>query len=196
MPGEQVEFSKSSEGARIREIWKEAAQKIPASPSAAKAPFLGINLRINLIKALQATWETGSVAVKVLAAAHTTFDPVTWLGIGVEAVAAVKTVVAALVQQLSAINYITYVMLAQSPNGVTEATLKQNVEKFVRDPKLFQFAWHLGMTEAKAAQALQVIEQPNWITTTMEKLSSDNMAERRGELWFFQERNFTLRGEE
>jgi|GEM_PF-2578928 hypothetical protein len=191
----EVEFTASPEAARIQKIWNEAVEKISPPPTAAKAPILGINVRLNVMKALQATWETANVAVKAVLAGHTTFDPITWIGIGVEAWGAVQTLIASLVQTMSPINYITYVMLSQSPDGIDEVTLKQSVEQFLRAPELSKFAWHLGMTESIAKRALEATQQPNWIKTTMNKLQTDNMAELSGNLWKFVPRNFTLRGE-
>jgi len=191
-----IAFSKGADAARIRKIWQEAVETIPPRQTVAKAPMFGINLRLNVLKALQATFETAKVSVETLAAAHTTFDPVTWLGISIEAWSAVQTIVASLVQKMRPIDYITYVILSQSPDGVTETVLKQSVEKFVRDPKLFDFTWHLRMTEAKARQASEVIEQPNWLETAVGKLAEENMVERRGDLLVFRSRNITLRGEE
>lgn len=196
MSEQWIAFSKSDEAARIRKIWEEAVETIPPPPTVAEAPFFGINLRLNVLKALQATLETAKVAVQTLAAAHTTFDPITWLGIGIEAWAAVQTIVASLVQKMRPIDYIAYVMLSRSPDGVAGTALKQSVEEFVRNPELFQFAWHLGMTEAKARQASEVIQQKTWFETTIGKLTDDNMVERRGDLLVFRSRNITLRGGE
>ena len=158
-----TEFSKTEDAARIRKLWEEAVETVGRPQTAAEAPFQGFNVRLNVLKALQATYETAAVAIKTLAAAHIAFDPVTWLGIGVEAAAAVRTIVSSLVQTMTPIEYITYVMLAQSPTGVAEPGLRQSVEDFIRNPDLYRFAWHLGMTEAMARRAWDVIQQKNWL---------------------------------
>jgi hypothetical protein len=82
----------SSHGRRAHQKTLGEAVESDAPPhSAQNAPFQGFNFHLNVLKALQATYETAKVAVKTLAAAHVTFDTVTWLGIGVEALAAVRT---------------------------------------------------------------------------------------------------------
>jgi hypothetical protein len=190
------EFSKSEDAARIRKLWEDAVETVGPKQTAAKAPLGGFNLRLNVLKALQATYETAKVAVKALAAAHVTFDPVTWLDIGIDALAAVQTIIASLVQTMLPIEYITYVMLAQTPTGITEEALRRSVEDFIRSPDLFRYSWHLGMTESMARRAWDVIQQPKWLDTTLEKLTEFNMVDRKDDLLIYRSRNMTLTGEE
>jgi hypothetical protein len=192
MSEQEVAFSKTEKATRIRQGWEQAVETITPSHTVAKAPMFGFNLRINVSKALQATFETAFLALETLRAAHTTFDPVAWIGVGQETLAAVQTVTASLVQKMRPIDYITYIMLSRSPDGLSELSLKQSVEAFVKDPGLFAFAWHLGMTEAKAKQASEVIQGNNWFQTTLSKLREHNMIQEQDGLIKFRTRNLVL----
>ncbi|MBB3564976.1 hypothetical protein FHX06_006346 [Rhizobium sp. BK512] len=180
---------------RLTDLWNSVAQQIPPTHTAAKAPILGFNLRLDVMKALQATFQTAKIAAKVVAATHTPFDPITWIGISIEVWAATQTIIAALVQKMQPIDYISYVILSQSPEGIEAGAFKEAVAAFVEEPDLTVFAPYLGMTEEKAMQAAEVIKQTSWFETATNRLQQNNMARVENGRWYFQARNFTLRGE-
>lgn len=164
-------------------------------PSPAKAAFMGVNLRVNLIEALHATWETAQVAIKTGVALHTPFDLAEWLGIGVEAVSAVRSIYSSLVQYMPPINYVTYVILGKQPAGLSEDQLKKLVEEFLNNPSSADFEWYLGMGRGLVDKAKQATKPPaptNWFTTVIQKLADDEMIERRDGLVMFKSRNFTF----
>ena len=105
-------FAASGEGDRIRSLWEDAAEAGEPTQTAAKAPLFGVNLRLDVMKALQATWETAGVAARVWAVAHAPFDAEEWLEISVEGAAAVRSIVSSLVQQLGPLEYVVYVILS------------------------------------------------------------------------------------
>jgi hypothetical protein len=161
-------------------------------PGNAQAPILGVNLRVDLLKALQATWETATVSMEAVAAAHITFDPITWGIIGTEAVGAARTIVAALVQSMSAIDYITYVILSQHPDGMSEDDLAKEVKSFVKQENATKFAFYLGMDGARSRAAADATDAPGWLETTLKKRAKDGMVERPPGRVHAKPRNFTI----
>ena len=69
---------------------------------------------------------------------------------------AVRSVISSLVQQMQPIDYISYVILPQTPGGIEETALKTSVEKFLADPACIKIAWYLGMNEGRVEQAKEV----------------------------------------
>jgi hypothetical protein len=187
----QSSIAQTAQGKQLQALWQQATVPLEP-PTPAKAAFMGVNLRVNLLESLQATWETARVAIKTAVALHTPFDLAEWLGIGVEAISAVRSIYSSLVQYMAPINYVTYVILSRTPEGVPEDELKKSIEKFVADPSSANFEWYLGMRKGLLDQARQSTELKTWFATAMQKLADDEMIERRDGVVTFKPRNFTF----
>jgi hypothetical protein len=160
---------------RLKSLWEEAVQMDTPPPSAAKAPAGGVNLRLNLLKALKATRESAQVAIETAAAIHTPADFAAWIKIGVEAISAVRSIYSSLVQEMRPIDYVTYVILSKYPNGASKAELESAVVKFLSDPASQNFAWYLGMTDRLIQRAQEPTKFPGWFDLALDKLSKGNM---------------------
>jgi hypothetical protein len=187
----QSSIAQTAQGKQLQALWQQATVPLEP-PTPAKAAFMGVNLRVNLLESLQATWETARVAIKTAVALHTPFDLAEWLGIGVEAISAVRSIYSSLVQYMPPINYVTYVILSRTPEGAPEDELKKSIEKFVADPSSANFEWYLGMRKGLLDQARQSTELKTWFATAMQKLADDEMIERRDGVVTFKPRNFTF----
>lgn len=177
---------------RIEKLWAVAVSPVDVSQTIEKAAFMGVNLRVDLLKSLQAAWETAKVAVETVAAAHVTFDPITWMMIGAEAAGAARTIVAALVQTMRPIDYITYVILSQKPNGTSEGDLSTEVQQFLAGENATRFAWYLGMDGARSRTAAETTKAPKWFETALKKLEENGMVERQDGHVRSMPRNFTI----
>jgi len=187
----QSSIAQTDEGKQLQKRWQQVTVSLePQTP--AKAAFMGVNLRVNLLKALGATWETATVAIKSAAALHTPFDLAAWLGISVEAISAVRSIYSSLVQYMPPINYVAYVILSKTPQDVPEDDLKTSIEKFLADPSSANFEWYLGMRKGLLNQAKEATKTENWFKTAMNKLEKDEMIKRGGGAVTFVPRNFTF----
>jgi hypothetical protein len=157
-----------------------------------KAPILGVNFRIDLLKAVRATWETAKVVVKAKVAAAVPFDPVTWFGIGIEALSAVRSIVSSLVETMRPIDYVTYLILSTKPDGMTETELEEGVLNFLKNPQSVDFAWYLGMSGDRLSRAEEVTQQQGWLSTVLNNLQQKDMLERHGAMLAFKSRHFTV----
>ena len=192
MSQSSINFAQTAEGKRLQGLWQQVSVSLePQTP--AKAAFMGVNLRVNLLEALHATWETAAVAIKTAVALHTPFDLAEWLGIGVEAISAVRSIYSSLVQYMPPINYVAYVILSKTPQGLPEVALKSSIETFLADPSSANFEWYLGMRKGLLDQAKKATELKTWFETVMQKLADDQMIERRTDgVVTFKPRNFVF----
>jgi hypothetical protein len=189
MSQSNISIAQTPEGKRLQELWQPVTESL-VPQTAAKAAFMGVNLRVNLLEALNATWKTAEVAIKSAVAMHTPFDLAEWLGIGVEAISAVRSIYSSLVQYMPPINYVAYVILSKTPQGLPENTLKLEIEKFLNDPSSANFEWYLGMRKGLLDQARKATELKTWFETVMQKLKNDEMIGRDGGVVKFKPRNF------
>jgi hypothetical protein len=186
------EFLKTEEAVNLKAVWQSAVEKIPTEPTPGKFPLFQVNFRVDLLKALRATWEAAKVTVETIVAAHVVFDPVIWAGIGLEAVSAVRSVVSSLIETMQPIDYITYVILSQTSGGIDKSALKTSVETFLARPESIKFSWYLGMSEGLVERAKEVVESPDWIDDVIGRLAKKNMVGLSGTQLIFQPRNFTI----
>lgn len=173
----------------IKSDLADAVTMLPPDAGPGLAPALGVNFRVNVIKALQATLQLARLVGKVATAGN---NPAAWPDIGLEALAAVRAVFASLVQTMREIDYVTYVLLSEQAGGLTEADLKTRVEAFLLEPASQPFAWYLAMTEKRIESASQQVLQPNWMETTLRELEERGMAERKNGLVTYRPRNFVV----
>ena len=189
------DFLKSPQAASLKGAWQGAVAKIQSEPTPGKFPLFQVNFRVNLLEALKATWESAEVAIKITVAAHGVFDPVTWAGIGLETISAVRSVISSLVQTMQPIDYVTYVILSRTPEGIERSALKKSIEEFLAKPKSTKFAWYLGMTEGLLNRAKEVadpVESPGWLDEVIGRLAAKNMVEVSQSRVVFRPRNFTI----
>ncbi|WP_271604998.1 hypothetical protein [Bradyrhizobium sp. CCBAU 11434] len=174
----------------LQRAWSGAAitESTPAGPE--KAAFRGVNLRLDLLKALQATWETIKIATKVKLALYTAPDLATMLEIGVESISAAHTILESLVQTMRPIDYVTYIVLSQKPAGMTQAELESAVNDLLdHGENRDELSWYLRISADRFARASQA-RQGKWMDKVLEKLSDVDMIEREGDLIRFKSRNF------
>ena len=129
------------EAATVEAMWSDVAVAVPPRQGAGQAAALGINFRIDVLKAIQATWQ----AVHVYSKLHAPFELASAAGIGVSVVTAARTIIAAVVEEMRPIDYLTYVVLSQIPRGVPSGVLEERVAEFIAEPRSVYFAWYLGM---------------------------------------------------
>jgi len=192
MPLTKEEFLASDDAARMKKSLTLAAEYTTSPDTPGKAPVLGVNFRISVLDALQASWDTFKVATKFGVAIHAPFDPLTWLEIGVDGISAVRSFVSALVEQMEPIDYVTYVILAQTPDGIEASELKKSIEVFLKDSQTGNFSWHLGMSGERVERARERLLDENWFDDTIRSLTSNNMMKRSGTVLQYQSRNFTV----
>jgi len=173
----------------IKKNWSDAIVAIPPAGGPAKAAAFGMNFRVNLIKAVQAAMQLVRVVEKATISGD---DPATWPGIGLEALAAVRAVLASLVETLRPIDYVTYVLLSEHESGVKVNDLKTTVEDFLSNPVSRPFAWYLSMTMERAKLASEQAQQSNWLELSLSELEKTGMAERKDGLVFYKPKNFTV----
>lgn len=191
MSQSNINFAQTPEGKRLQGLWQPVTESL-VPQTAAKAAFMGVNLRVNLLEALNATWKTAEVAIKSAVAIHTPFDLAAWLGIGVEAISAVRSIYSSLVQHMSPIDYVAYVILSKTPQGLREDDLKTSIDKFLTDPSSVEFEWYLGMRKGLLDDARNATGLKTWFETVMAKLADDQMIDRRDGVVTFKPRNFTF----
>jgi hypothetical protein len=191
MSQSSINFVQTADAKRLQQLWQQAAVPLEP-PSPAKAAFMGVNLRVDLLQALHATWETAGVAIRTAVALHTPFDLAEWLGIGVEAVSAVRSIYSSLVQHMSPIDYVAYVILSKTPQELREDDLKTSIEKFLADPSSVEFEWYLGMRKGLLDEAKKATGLKTWFEPVMAKLADEQMIDRRDGVVTFKPRNFTF----
>jgi len=192
MPLTIEELPNSPQGARVRKLWETAATAIPQTQTAEVFPAFGANFRISLLEAVQGTLESAHTAEQVENAASRLFDPVTWFGVGLQAVCAIRSVISSLVETMQPIDYITYVMLSKKQDGYAEEELKEFILEFLHRPDAFTFAWYLGMDLGRAERARAITKDPDWFDDAVKRLKDKDMVEQRNGSLVFRSRNFII----
>jgi len=188
-----IVLSASEKGA-LAARWRDAARQtpLPAGTGAAQALALGVNFRVNLLKAFEAAWETAKAVIKGTAVAHAPFDIGGWLDVGIETVGAINAIFASLVQRMRPIDYVTCLVLSNRPDGFSNGQLQEAVKTFLDNPDASHFAWYFALTEDRIRRAREVTEGPNWFQTVLANLRKDNFVEERDGKLIFKSRNFTV----
>jgi hypothetical protein len=180
-----------AERALLNDLWNKAATKITDPSDPAKAPAFGLNFRVNVREACVAVFHTATTALKLGIQIHKPFDLLDWVEIGVDAVNAIRSVISAIVEQLAALDYITYVILGQQPDGMERDELKSKVGAFMTNPAAEDFAWYLGMSRKRAALAQEAYSATNWFEQTIKRLTDKNYVSiANGTRFKFEPRNF------
>jgi len=179
---------------RLEALWQNVAavNRPPPETATAQALALGVNFRIHLIKAFQAAWETSKVIVKGTAVAHAPFDIFAWLDVGIDLVGAVEAIFAALVQRMRPIDYVTCVILANHPNGMTPDELSGAVRDFLSGTRADEYAWYLGMNQSRVTRAKEVLANEDWFETVLEKLRETEFLDERQKKLLFRSHDFNL----
>jgi hypothetical protein len=157
---------------RLKGLWNGVELPRTTTPSQGTL-FLGagVNFRLNLGRAFVAAWETSKAAVKGIAAAHAPFAIWAWLEAGAEAAGAIHAIFVSLVDRMQPIDYVTAVILANQPFGLTDDELKSKVETYLANPDETKFAWYLAMSGEKIDEAKESAEAPNWFELTKKELT-------------------------
>lgn len=190
MPESSARSTEDGKVGKVKSLWDDAAKTLPPPQTASKAPAAGVNLRLNLLKALQATWETAELAIDLAKAWHTPADVATWLKIPVDVISAARSIYSSLVQRMRPIDYVTYVILSKSTGGITKAKLREDVTKFLNDSKSQEFAWYFGMREKLLDQARAPTKLEGWFELVLNTLHESDMIDLNADNVTFRPRNF------
>lgn len=162
--------------AELKSLWIQAFVAPAAQPGSTvtQAFIAGVNVRFHLKHALKAVWETSRAVVAGTKALHTPFEVWSWLEFGAEASAAVQSVVESLVQRISAVDYVTAVVLSDhfASEAISPDTLKKEVEDFLADPNARRFAWYLGMRGSKLKEAQDAVLDEDWFQLCQSRLQN------------------------
>ncbi|AXC09922.1 hypothetical protein ACPOL_0547 [Acidisarcina polymorpha] len=162
----------SDQKERLASLWREAQdQTISVSNTTPQALFEGVNFRFHLGHAMKAALETAKAVVSFGKAFHSPFEIWSWVECGAEAGAALMSVFESLVQRMSAIQYVTAVVLSEHiPAGIKPNALEAKVKDFLNDPKSHEYAWHLGMSKGRLSEAKEAIGDEDWFVLSLAKL--------------------------
>jgi hypothetical protein len=179
---------------RVSSLWKDAAIELPPDDESAaeKALLFRINLRVDILKALQASWETAKAAFRATAALHNPLDPIGWVEAGVDTISAVQTILAALVESMPKIDFVTAVILANHDGGMQPNQLKAAVEKHLRGEDATKYAWYLGMSDKYVRAAAATLQTPTWFETAIQNLDIKGFIKRDTDKLVFQSKNCTI----
>jgi hypothetical protein len=178
---------------RLEQLWAQAAvvQEPPSELSTGQFLARGRNIRLNLLSAITAAFETAHAAVAGAKVWVNPYDFMAWLEAAGESINAVRSVLEALVQQMQPIDYVTAVILSRRPEGMTPETLQNEVVAFLNGPRSDEYAWYLGMSKDRMRRAREVITSDDWFNRTESSLRNDGFIDEVGGKLLFHSQNFT-----
>jgi hypothetical protein len=97
-----------------------------------------------------AAFETVEAGAEVAGAFAT---HVSWPMAVLKAYRAACSVFSALVERMTPLEYVTAVILSQHKEGIDEAALIAEVDRFLENPNTMTFGWHLGLTARMVEKA-------------------------------------------
>jgi len=176
----------------IARLWEEAYHTERRHDKTEQALAFGRNFRINIAKALEAAYATTKVIMGAapLSAGH--FAAVDWLGLGGEALHAVTSAFAALVESMLPLNYVACVILSGHPQGLTEDELRTEIVSFLENPKATKLPWYLWMSKSYIRDAKKALKAEGWSSHLLSDLREGDWLIENGSLLKFKPRNFEL----
>jgi len=180
--------SRGLEAGKIERLWKEAARtEFDQQP---QALIGGMNVRLNLAKALEAAVQTAHavIAAGKALASHGT-DVLSILEAGSSAVAAATAGIAGVAEKMTAVDYIGSMVLSEHPNGKTEQQFDAALREFLGSAAGTSFPWYLGLTKTRLEEASEALEKDG-IKSVLTSLEQADFLIKNGKIYKFKPRHF------
>jgi hypothetical protein len=175
----------------LQDVWREAATaEVVADPNT-QWLLGGVNLRVDLLKALKAAYLTTTLCLKgKLAIATGNLGPTEMLALGKLLFDACVTTLDALRERLRNSTYVACVVLAGNQDGLTEVELEREIKAFVDGADAAKLPFYMGFTESYLDEARKEIRSPNAFKVVLDDLRKGKWVTESDGRLFFKERHF------
>jgi len=178
--------------AEIAALWQNAYERVAATDKTVQALFRGVNIRINLAKALEAAAATAKAFLEGAKAYAGDLSGTDWIGLGAEAIHAITATFGALVEAMLPLDYVACMLLSGHPQGITQQDLQKEIEAFLKNPKAKRLPWYLGVSKSRVGNAADAARTKDWFPQLLERLRKDDWLIESGDRLQFRSRNFQL----
>jgi hypothetical protein len=175
----------------LQGAWKEVVIKEEVKDPNTQALIGGVNLRVNARKALEAVYLTAQLYLKgKLALTTANLGPEEIADMGKMFFELVATTLDALLETLRDSTYVTCVVLAGHPAGLTPVELEQEVKAFVEGADAAKLPFYMGFTDKFLSNVRNQIGSPRAFGTILEDLRKEKWVTESDGRLFFEERHF------
>jgi hypothetical protein len=171
----------------LQHAWGASVEFTEIPPgSVERALFRGYNICVKFPEALIAAYHTVEAGVEVSAAVTTHLN---WPSAILKCYRAALSVFSSLVESMKPLSYITAVVLSTHKEGIDEPRLRDEVNRFLDEPKTRTLSWHLGTSATTVDEARGDRGDPDWLSATVRDLDSKGFLTRNGDKLFPRQKN-------
>ena len=180
-----------AERQELQAVWRAIAD--PRDP-AAQALLGGVNLRLNVLKALKTAYLSAKLFFRAKTFAYPG-DLGTLLGIGKDVFDLVIAALDTVRQKVGKAQYTMAVVLAEQAQPASLDTLQAALEAFLAEDQGKELPWYVGIGRAEIQATRDALNQANAVPALLASLKEGGLAEQVDGLWRFKPRHFTWTGE-
>jgi hypothetical protein len=164
--------------------------QITADPQV-QALIGGMNVRLNFTEALRAVAAAAHACIAgAKAVASQGADVYSVFEAGAQGFHAAVSAIAAVVEKMSALEYIACVLLSEHPNGLDQGAFEQEINKFLNSADRKEFPWYVGINENKVVEAKEDLTNDG-IAALVDHLKKSGFLEQSDTMLKFTPRHFT-----
>jgi len=180
---EKVDFT------ALDKLWRASASI--RTDKQTQALIGGVNIRLNLAKALKAALETARACISgsKFVASHGT-DVLSGLETIDTAIGAASSVIAAVAEKMSELAYVGCMVLCEHEKGVTEKEFEVALSAFVSSAKDKAFSWYTGLSKKRIDAAAEQLRDDG-VPALLKQLKKDDFVVEKDEKFHFRPRHFT-----
>ncbi|HET6329139.1 MAG TPA: hypothetical protein VFG04_30930 [Planctomycetaceae bacterium] len=159
----------------------------------AKAPFGGVNWRVDASKAANAVFQLTTWFVKSVATLTVAPGPIQFIEVTVKGWRAVLSTLEAIREEMKPLPYCAYVVLSSSPQGLTHAELQQRLSNYVNE--MISSKWPLpwiGLSKDELTTACKALSYSGQLDDLIRALIKSDYAEEKDGHVFYRSKNFSL----
>lgn len=171
-------MTEEAKQAELQRAWAAAVDVEDLQPgSVERALFKGWNIRVKFPEAFIAAYESIEAGMEVGAAITTHLN---WPQAIVKSYNAAMSVLSALVESMEPLSYVTAAVLSRHKDGIEEAALRAEVDRFLDGESVGKFSWYLGTTASKMEEArADRGGDEKWIVATVRDLDKKQFLTRK-----------------
>jgi hypothetical protein len=172
----------------VRDAWAA----VPEPDPNVKVLIGGVNLRLNVVKALKSVYLTAKLAIKLKGSTVGLAD---LPGMAKDAFDLVVAGLDSVRQTLSRPVYLIGVVLSGLEGPVTVDELRARLDAFIVEQAEQSFSWYFGIHAADIRETREILARdPKALEQLLAKLEAEQLATHAGDKWQARPRHFTWSG--
>lgn len=182
-----------TEVSSVQELWLETTKIVDTTAATPAQQLLGgVNIRVDVAKTLKAVYLSAKLYLQGHAALVTgAITPWEFAKIAKTTWDLTITVLHAVRETMSELNYTACVVLSDAPDGMTEQRLLEEIADFLNSVRPNELPWYMGFTDGFVEEARKALTVPHAGRDVVAYLEKENWIRREGDTLIFKPRHMT-----